>query len=458
MFVVTLPAAASADPGAFADRAAAAGADLLEIRGDLSPRPAAFVSPLPVILAPRGADPRPLLAAVGAATRHLDLEDGEPLPEPLPEGIRILRSRHDHEGMPAPERLETWGRERRREGAATIKIAVRPRRADELLQLGRLRRRLAAEGPVVVTAMGPLASFDRLLGVSDNAFTYAALDAASRAAPGQLELAEHLRLRGRGRPRLFAVLGGPDLRSRSPLIHNGLFRDHDLAAHYGACPGDDLAVNFRALAELGVEGFSITSPFKRAILPLVDELDPLAERLGSVNTAVRVGDRWRGYQTDVVGIRRGHPEFAGRREVAVVGSGGVVPAVLEALRGLGVGRLVVHARDERARAGLARDFGVEALPLEDLAQRELDLLVWTLPVDLPGLDLPRPRPGAIAFDLRYRDHEGFLGRAAALGYAGLDGARMLVVQALAQFEIFTGETASSRDLERSLTRLREARD
>ena len=48
--------------------------------------------------------------------------------------------------------------------------------------------------------------------------------------------------------------------------------------------------------------------------------------------------------------------------------------------------------------------------------------------------------------------------AAALGYAGLDGARMLVVQALAQFEIFTGETASSRDLERSLTRLREARD
>ncbi len=456
MYLVTLPPAAASDPRVFAERAREAGAAMLEIRGDLSPGLAPFESPLPLVLAPRGGDLGALARSSALRIAQLDLEDGEAAPFPRPRGCGLIASFHDHERMPSPQELRRRARRLRATGADVVKLAVTPSEPAQLLDLEGLRHELGVEGPIVITAMGPLARFDRLLGVGLNAWTYACLDEAGASAPGQLTLAEHRRLAGATPPRLFGILGGPGMRTLSPAIHRGLLQDHGLRADYAAFPTSDPISSFRDLAALGVEGFSITSPWKRKAVELMDELDPLAARLGSVNTAVLRKRRWCGFQTDVVGIVDGYPEFRGRDRVAVVGSGGVLPALLEALARLGAGRTRVHARDRAARERLARDFGVAQAGLEELATSEVDLLIWALPTDRPDVALPRARPGGLALDLRYGRCTDFMNRAPALGYAVSDGSRMLVAQALAQFELFSGETTGERDLARVLERLQSA--
>ena len=207
---------------------------------------------------------------------------------------------------------------------------------------------------------------------------------------------------------------------------------------------DDGAAAFATAKRLGVEGLAVTAPHKRAVAELADVLDDGAATLRSVNTCVAKKGGWHGYQLDVVGLTRGYPWLGHARRVAVVGSGGVVPAVLRALSDVGVKDVTVHARDVERRRELAASFGVAEAALDALAGARADLVVWALPVDREDLVLPRSEGGRL-LDLRYGAAATLGDRARAAGLTYVDGRAMLIEQALAQFEHFTGVECKEED-------------
>jgi shikimate 5-dehydrogenase len=453
-FVVTLPAAAAGDPAAFARRAQAAGAGLLELRGDLTPGLAPFDSPLPLLLAPRGGD-LTRLAARGAA--WLDLERGERGP-PCP-GAERLGSFHDPAGCPDAATLIEIGRALRLEGASALKLVVRPDCAADWLELERARAPLAALGPTTLLAMGPLADGSRLFSPWRNPFTYAALEPGLESAPGQWTLAEHLALAGPEPPALTGLLGGAEFtaKSLSPRIHGLLARRRGLRSVYLRFPSREAGPDLAALLALGLRGLSVTAPHKLAAAAAAASLDAAAREAGAVNTLVRDerpgGAVWRGLQLDAEGLRRGYADWRGAESLALLGSGGAAAAVLLAARELDWRGATIFARSAEPAAALAQRFGARARPLAELPSSRADLLVSSLPVDPPeplgppGSGLPQPLgPDPRAIDLRYGAATGFQRAAADRGFRVRDGLAMLLHQALAQFEQFHGVQTDAADL------------
>lgn len=214
MFVVTLPARAAGEPVVFARRAKAAGAQLLEIRGDLTPGLAPFASPLPLLVAPRGG-PAPGVPAdwVSRLTpAFVDLELGEPEAHAggctgsgtgSGTGPARIRSFHDHRGTPDLDALRAIVDRLERAGGDLLKLATRVNGREDLLALERLQvelwRREQLRGRTVVLGMGPLARRNRLRSPWRNALTYACLDGEPASAPGQVSLRTYARLARRAR-------------------------------------------------------------------------------------------------------------------------------------------------------------------------------------------------------------------------------------------------------------------
>lgn len=266
-------------------------------------------------------------------------------------------------------------------------------------------------------------------------------------------------------PETFAVIGHPVGHTMSPFIHARLFALRGARARYEALdiPPGRLAESLPRLRALG--GFNVTIPHKRAVLPLLDGLDAKAAAAGSVNTVKSEAGRLTGFTTDGEGFRRAL-EAAGvplRGKVAVLGAGGAARACAfeAALCGCAV---AVAARAhslpaaERLCADLRRAVPgarAEALPIAGL-RGPWDLLVNATPAGMfPDTDAcPVPEETAAAaacvFDAVYNPAETALLRLARrLGKRAVGGMGMLVRQAAAAQEIWSG----ARFLEADLARL-----
>jgi shikimate dehydrogenase len=251
------------------------------------------------------------------------------------------------------------------------------------------------------------------------------------------------------------VIGSPVRHSLSPALHNAAFEAAGADWVYAAfevAPGH-AANAIAAMRTLGLGGLSVTMPHKEAIAAAVDELDPTAAALRSVNTIVALPNgRLRGYSTDgdgfVASIREAGADPAGRR-VAVLGAGGAGRAVVEALRRAGAAEIVIINRsDERAEAAalLARGRG-RVGHAGDV--RECDIVVNATPVGMGTTQLPLDiallHAGQVVVDLVYHPLEtSFLAHAKANGARVIDGLGMLVHQAALQQELWLGTLADTR--------------
>ena len=109
-------------------------------------------------------------------------------------------------------------------------------------------------------------------------------------------------------------------------------------------------------------------------------------------------------------------------------------------------RRQAHSWSDEERAVLEQDYDVETAGLDSLSAARAEILIWTIPVDV-DLELPSPKEGAHAIDLRYGRELPFLGAARSLGYQVHDGMPMLLHQALEQFRLFTGRAPEPGDFE-----------
>lgn len=251
-----------------------------------------------------------------------------------------------------------------------------------------------------------------------------------------------------GSTRLAAVIGSPVRHSLSPAMHNAAFAatgaDWRLVA-LDVAPGN-VGAAIAAMRTLRIGGFAVTMPHKEAIADAVDDIDPAARALRSVNTVVLRDDGSTfGASTDgggfVDSLADAGVSVDGRR-VVVLGAGGAARSIIDALGRAGAAEIVVVNRTVANAAAAAVLSPVARVGmLDDLA--EADLLVNSTSIGMAGDDMPVEvgllRPGLVVADNVYHPLDTALLRAArAAGAATVDGLGMLVHQAVRQQELWTG--------------------
>jgi len=258
---------------------------------------------------------------------------------------------------------------------------------------------------------------------------------------------------------LCAVIGRPVGHSLSPHMHNAAYQAAGLNVVYLAFEVTDVAGflgGMRAMA--GFRGVSVTIPHKQAVMAHLDEIEPLARHVGSVNTITNEDGRLVGSTTDGPGTLRAFEEagvsLAGRK-ILFLGAGGAVRAVAFAMaETAGASQVTILARDGRKAEALAGDVRGSAtcdihagdLDSELTAALEThDVIVQGTPVgmhpDTAATLVPAEAlcPEQVVFDMVYRPHKTRLIRdAEAVGCRTVYGIEMLVHQAVLQFERWTG--------------------
>lgn len=261
-------------------------------------------------------------------------------------------------------------------------------------------------------------------------------------------------------PKKICVIGWPVKHSRSPLIHNFWLKKYGIAGSYEAVgvEPDHLERFLRGFAGEGFAGCNITLPHKEEALVLMDEVDPLARKVGAVNTVVvKPGGALYGFNSDVHGFTR-NLESAGKawqkkKPALVVGAGGAARAVVAGLIGAGCAKIYITNRTpERMRAlagALGAAFGT-SLHLVGWPDREdalgvVDLLVNTTSQGMEGmepldLDLKKLKEGALVSDLIYTPLDTpLLREAKRRKHPAVDGLGMLLHQAAPGFEAWFGK-------------------
>lgn len=276
------------------------------------------------------------------------------------------------------------------------------------------------------------------------------------------------------------VIGDPIVQSKSPAIHGYWLQELGIEADYRAAHvrSEGLADYLAGRrADADWRGCNVTMPHKQAVMPYLDRLDPLAERIGAVNTIVREGGgTLTGHNTDAPGFLEPLRGLLARqhlfRMARVLGTGGAARAIIAALAAENV-VIVLAGRDPaKARALLDElDPGGEhhAVDLAHFADPTdfafddragcFDLIVNASPLGMAGqpplaFDLSHVPPGSVVYDIVTHPADTPLLRAArAAGFPTIDGLTMLIGQAAVAFETFFGRAPPRADGDRALRAL-----
>jgi len=395
----------------------------------------------------------------------LEVETLRELPEESVEGCaippKVMLSMHDFRRtpkLPRELRVPPHG------GVDAIKMAAMSRTIGDSVRLLKVLRH---SRNVVVVPMGEIGLPARLLALREgSALAYAPVAAAT--APGQVHLRDFKEMyrvdKITGKTRVFGVIGNPIGHSMSPLLHS---------TGYIAAKKDAVLLPFlverlddflKAAPELGVEGFSVTIPHKEAIFRRLDGCEPLAERIGAVNTVtIRRDGSLCGHNTDYLGVLRALERKIQPRgsRVVILGAGGSARAAAFALAQAGAEVFICARREEAARA-LARAVGGEAVRRSALRKGRYDALLNATPVGMHPQDGISPvRPGelhcSVVMDFIYRPAQTkLLQIAAARKIRTVSGVEMFLAQGIAQWELWMGSRAPEAAMRRAVLRALQA--
>ncbi len=206
--------------------------------------------------------------------------------------------------------------------------------------------------------------------------------------------------------------------------------------------------DFFSLADkLPLAGFSVTIPHKQKIIRYLDAVEPLARRIGAVNTVWRKAGKWRGTNTDAAGVTGPLARLIrlNKSNILIVGNGGAARGAAFALSDAGAKISLVGRNADRVRA-LAKVCGAEALMREQLSSLHFDAVVHATPLGMyPHVNdcfFAGDIPADVVFDMVYNPLETqLLKRAREQGKTVIPGLEMFIEQAARQFELWTGESA-----------------
>ncbi|MFN8023335.1 MAG: shikimate dehydrogenase [Acidimicrobiales bacterium] len=256
-----------------------------------------------------------------------------------------------------------------------------------------------------------------------------------------------------------AVIGSPVRHSLSPALHNAAFEAAGVDWVYTAfdVPHGEAVRALDAMRALGLGGLSVTMPHKEQVADNVDELDPAAEALRSVNTVVRTADGLlRGHSTDGAGFVSSLVDAGVAvvgSPVAVIGAGAAARSVIDALARAGAASVtVVNRSSGRAEAAAELAGAVGRVGAADDVRQATIVVNATsvgMGVEAIGAELPIDpsllHDRHVVADLVYHPLEtGLLAAARAVGAVCVDGLGMLVHQAALQQELWLGQRPDTR--------------
>ncbi len=261
--------------------------------------------------------------------------------------------------------------------------------------------------------------------------------------------------------RLVALLGNPLGHSISAQMHNRVYQE--MGMDYCYLPfevaEEDLAVVFAGMKKINFVGCNVTIPHKRAIVDLLDEIDPLAAVIGAVNTVCLTDGRSRGFNTDGAGFLRSLREEAGivpaGKRFLVFGCGGAARAIAITLANEKAERIILCNRTYQKAVALAEEINqkiapcASAIKMEQEGQQDhaadADVLINTTSVGMSSCHRALPCPEACIMahhtvvDIVYNPYTTlFLQKAREKGATVVHGLGMLIYQGAAAFRLFTG--------------------
>ena len=396
-----------------------------------------------------------LEAAVEAGAHAVDLEIESA--ETVNANIGRLRGRtflivsyHNFETTPL---IDSVVKRLTRVDADAYKLVTTARKPTDISKVLSVAKALP-KTKMILLAMGEVGFPTRILSPSfGSLYTYAAPLSAEGTAAGQVCAKV---LRGLYRvekfsklAKIYGVIADPVRHSISPAVHNRAFQAKRMDAVYVPFLVHPVHLkDFMHLADtLPVYGFSVTIPHKQKILRYLDIVDPLARRIGAVNTVWKKAGKWRGTNTDVNGVigPLGKRLKLAKSSVLLVGNGGAARGAAFALIDAGAKLSITGRNPDRIRA-LAKVTGAEPIAAEQATARHYDALVHATPLGMhPHVDecfFNSNIPAEVVFDMVYNPMETLLiRRAKDAGREVVPGIDMFIEQAVQQFETWTGESA-----------------
>jgi 3-dehydroquinate dehydratase / shikimate dehydrogenase len=398
----------------------------------------------------------------GARAVDIEIESAEMIQSKL-EHIRgrawLVVSYHNFGGTPSLDAVLRRMQKTPADAYKLVSTARKPTDNFRVLSLAKTNPR----STLVLLAMGETGFPTRVLSTAlGGLYTYAAPSATEGTAAGQVS-ARMLRTLFRVEKfskaaKVYGVIADPVRHSISPAVHNRAFQSKRIDAVYlpFLVHPPQLKDFFLFADKMPITGFSVTIPHKQKILRYLDFVDPLARRIGAVNTVYRKAGKWRGLNTDVQGVIGPLTKKLrlGKSTVLVAGNGGAARSAAFALTDAGAKVAIVGRNADRVRA-LAKACNAEAIMRDQLESRYFDAVVHATPLGMLGPQVnecffPDRIPGEIVFDMVYNPRETVLLRhAAEQNKVIVDGLQMFLEQAGLQFETWTGESAPKAAMEKA---------
>lgn len=403
--------------------------------------------------------------AVDAGARAVDVEiesaeSTKARLEPLRSKCFLIVSYHNFDGTPPMEPVVKRMTRVPADAYKVVTTARKPSDTQRVLALSKAHPKTK----FVLLAMGEAGFPSRVLSPAmGGLYTYAAPSTSEGTAAGQV-CAKQLRNLYRidkftKAAKIFGVIADPVRHSISPQVHNRALQARRIDGVYLPFLVKPAQLrDFLLLAErLPISGFSVTIPHKQKIIRYLDSVDPLARRIGAVNTVWRKAGKWRGTNTDVAGVTGPLSKHVnlGKSRVLLVGNGGAARGAAFALADAGSKLSITGRNPDRVRA-LAKICDAEPVMREQFRANSLhwDAIVHATPLGMwPNVDscfFDGKIPGDLVFDMVYNPMETELvKRAKNQGIEIVPGVQMFVEQAVRQFEIFTGESAPRAIMEKA---------
>lgn len=261
------------------------------------------------------------------------------------------------------------------------------------------------------------------------------------------------------------VIGDPIAHSLSPEMHNAGYQALGIAGEFVYVAANVKIENIKqavnGFRSLGIRGISCTMPHKLEVMRYLDEIDPVAEKIGAVNTIVNDKGKLTGYNTDWLGIITPLEEktnIAGKK-VVILGAGGAARAMAYGLTQKRADVTILNRTVANAKT-LAKEFLCNFGSIHDIETiKQADIILNATSVGMGEMRNESPIPGElinknmIIFDAIYHPYETkLLQFAKNNGAQTIHGLAMLLHQGTAQFELYTKHKAPVETMRKVLMR------
>ena len=249
-------------------------------------------------------------------------------------------------------------------------------------------------------------------------------------------------------------------------VHNAGYRALGLNFLYKTFAINDIKGAIIGVRSLGIRGCSVSMPFKEKVIPFLDRLDPLAKKIGAVNTIVNDNGQLIGYNTDVIAVEKSLKplQIKNDKDIIIFGAGGVSRAILVALKNLKLKNITVANRTTHKGERLAKEFNVNFIQWSKRENVKADVIINATSIGMIPDIFSSPisnnkiKNSQIVMDVVATPPKTKLIKIAnKQGKITVDGLKLSLYQAFTQFKLYTGRNPPIQVMQKAATTLYEVK-